>query len=867
MTDFATPAETSPTRKRSLADVLTVENILWACLILVAIITRFWDLGSRTQHHDESLHTYYSWMWAVGDRTYVHFPLTHGPLLFHLNALVYWIGEHLPFIGVSDATSRFMPALAGVITIWLPWLLRSRRFLGRWGALAVGFMLLISPAMLYYTRYIRHDPYMVLGTLLLAIALFRYFETPQRRWIIIAFVTVAALLANHELVLATFLIMCVVLWGSVLLTQLRVLIPIHIVSLILLGLAAALFKDDPFPPIPWQRPASAALTPGEAWNYVVIFAPAVLAFVAALFLIWLVRDWRKMEVFAGVLVVFSIGWLTWAQRLLPNYPDLDAMPIGQETTYLTTNEFHSALLHHNLVQAVVVVAMVFLLGCALSLRWYLRDKPDSMNGLDYALGDALPNTVGFGLRKMLQDTTGLAIGISAGFITWIVLFTSWFQNPAGIGTGTYETNGTLLYWLGQHDVRRGEQPWFYFIILGFQYEWLGIFVSTVGTILLGWRLLRFIAGRDAHPNLLWQSFTVAWFLGMFLVLSWAGEKMPWLIVHITLPAVLVGGWLINELITGAIRWYQERDRIAAIPDRYGPFALAISLVLLFMGWFFLTARETFGSWNESSGVWIRQVASSALRDWWMQAIPPLAAMFLIAAAVWIIGPRRTMYSTLVAAFAVMSMFQVHAGFRMSFLEGDLAKDTMIYNTIGPDVHQLVDDMHELSYLLYGNNEIHIVVDSCAMQWPQLWYFRDTEFPNAKLGTFVLSGSPDVILTGQGTSEDCWPSEIPGYTSQLYFMRVHEGESATYRKFAIAPELTPGRSAWEFASDPTDLKAVLKSIRNSIEYSLTPEGQQRLFRLVMYRDPAGPQTVWVMRVWVRNDILPQYNEVRYGDTQP
>ena len=45
----------------------------------------------------------------------------HGPFLFHANALVYLL------FGDSDATSRFLPALAGVMLVGAPWLLRGQR--------------------------------------------------------------------------------------------------------------------------------------------------------------------------------------------------------------------------------------------------------------------------------------------------------------------------------------------------------------------------------------------------------------------------------------------------------------------------------------------------------------------------------------------------------------------------------------------------------------------------------------------------------------------------------------------------------------------------------------------------------------------
>ncbi|MBA3644491.1 MAG: TIGR03663 family protein, partial [Chloroflexia bacterium] len=95
---------------------LTVEGVLWILLIVAAAITRFWDLGSRALHHDETIHTYYSWGLYSGEAPYVHNPLSHGPFLFHANAVVYFL------FGASDATSRFLPALAGVLLVALPWL-------------------------------------------------------------------------------------------------------------------------------------------------------------------------------------------------------------------------------------------------------------------------------------------------------------------------------------------------------------------------------------------------------------------------------------------------------------------------------------------------------------------------------------------------------------------------------------------------------------------------------------------------------------------------------------------------------------------------------------------------------------------------
>src|SRR5262249_52753779 len=88
----------------------SVETALYPVILAPAALTRFWDLGSRALHHDESLHAYFSWLLATG-QGYVHDPLMHGPFLFHITALIYFL------LGATDASSRFSAALFGVALV------------------------------------------------------------------------------------------------------------------------------------------------------------------------------------------------------------------------------------------------------------------------------------------------------------------------------------------------------------------------------------------------------------------------------------------------------------------------------------------------------------------------------------------------------------------------------------------------------------------------------------------------------------------------------------------------------------------------------------------------------------------------------
>jgi predicted membrane-bound mannosyltransferase len=779
--------ESAGTRNPASAWAITVEQVLWAVLILAAIVTRFWNLGYRALHHDESLHAYYSWGFSTGDIPYVHNPLMHGPFLFHANALVYQL------FGVSDATSRYMPALFGVLLVWFPWLLRGRHFLGPWGALATGYMLLLSPAFLYYTRYIRHDPYTSAGALLLAIAIFRYLERPQRRWMIIAFASVAFLLTNHEIVFAIVLAMVVVLWGALLWPRLQVLITVHLGSVLLAGSVYVLFKDsEPWPAIPWENATPEA-----------------------------------------------------------------------------TRDYYNALLTHPFVLGMAVVGIVFILGCIVALRWQVSRRDDAGSLNEALLGGARPNTVEYGAYHALRDAAGLGIGALVALAIFIGLFTTLFTNLGGIATATYAPNGTLLYWLGQQEVQRGEQPWFYFITEGFQYEWLGIFFAAAGTVLTGVRLVKGLFGRDTGPNLLFNVFNAFWFLFLFAVLSWAGEKMPWLIMHFALPGFLVGGALINEIVEGAIGYFRSHRLRAGqlrVP-RLGMLGLFGSLVVLALSWYFIAAHLTYGEWNQvSTGGWRRDIPRWAENDWWMLALPPAAALGLMVVGVWLTGVRRAAYATLAATFVVFSLFQAHQGFRLAFLEGDTARDTLIYNTTSPDITQLTSDLMEMSEIAYGDESMQVMFDGCS-QWPLNWYLRD--LPNRQMISTVPnnpSGQPPVIV-GVLSSWDgrcTMPEEIEGYTAQTYVLRWHEPEQAIYREFAIAPEIPVGRSAWRSESQPHDISAIARSIMSSFEQITGQEGQQRLFRLVMYRELPAGLNPYRFRVYIRNDMLPYYNDVRYGE---
>jgi predicted membrane-bound mannosyltransferase/DNA-binding beta-propeller fold protein YncE len=171
---------------------LNWEVIAYTLIFVVAVLTRFVNLGARVMSHDESLHTYYSWrLYEYGE--YVHTPLMHGPVLFHMVAFFYFL------FGDNDFTARIYPAVLGVLIVMFPLLLR--RWLGRIGAVIASVLLLISPMMMYYNRYIREDTPSVFFTVVMVYALLQYIdgERPRRTsWLWLMSAALLLTLASKE---------------------------------------------------------------------------------------------------------------------------------------------------------------------------------------------------------------------------------------------------------------------------------------------------------------------------------------------------------------------------------------------------------------------------------------------------------------------------------------------------------------------------------------------------------------------------------------------------------------------------------------------------------------------------------------------
>jgi uncharacterized protein (TIGR03663 family) len=438
-------------------------------MLVLAVVSRLWALGARVMSHDESLHVYYSWLLASG-KGYAHNPMMHGPFLFEATALMNVL------FGASDFTSRLVPVILGIfVAIFVPQLLKP--WLGRFGSLAASGLLLISPFVLYYSRYIRHDMQVIAWLLLAVVAVWRYLENRHEKHLILLAIALSLMISTMEI---SFIYLAI-LAGYLLLR--------------------AIYSAR----LSWKK---LILTP--EFDLIVVLSTLGAFLASPIALLVLNPIWTRLTgapfVELKILDTQALGWTTGGTGL-----------------------------------HVWGLLVAFWIGAAVVGLWW-------------------------GGRRWLR-LAGLFLAITA------TLFTTFWTNPAGLGTGFV---GSLGYWLSQQGVARGTQPWYYYGIILPIYEYLpliGGFLAGVYYLIKRKHLSG--ASRSFIPFVIW------WAAMIFLGLSLAGEKMPWLSTHITIPFILLTAWWIGRLIEGEALWDATmREKWVATISRGAGFTLVGILTFL-----------------------------------------------------------------------------------------------------------------------------------------------------------------------------------------------------------------------------------------------------------------------------------------------
>ncbi len=764
---------------RPLRDVLAVrlEVVAFAAILLLAVFTRFYHLGDRVMSHDESLHTYFSWQLYKGSG-YEHNPMMHGPFQFHVIALSFFL------FGDNDFTARVPHAAAAVLALAFLWL--WRRYLGSKGTLIAAGLMLISPYMLYYGRYARNEALIMPLAVVMLWATLRYLETGANRyltWLVVS-------LALHFVIKETAFIytaQLLIFLGLLLLDQLsRAAWPqardsarfffallFGVVALMAAVLAGA---HTPQAAAVQGQPA-VDMAAGLSGHTMMtgFLALAALGFLAAVGFLLKGYGWRRLlehRAFVLIVVVFSL--------VMPMLAPLPMHLIGWDAMdYTNVGRMHTAFF------LVPLIALAAALGTSWNYRTWLWEA-----GLFYAI--------------------------------FAVFQTTLFTNGSGLFSGLV---GALGYWLQQQGVHRGSQPWYYYLVIQIPiYEYLPALGALAAMVWWPWRSRRKAASEAAEapeadadavseaspapapaPSTLVFSLLAYWSVTSFLAYTFAGEKMPWLTVHITLPMILLTGWFLGKL-ADAVDWHDFTRR---------------------KGWLLLALMAVF------------VLATAEVVRTWLSATPPFqgdslvqlqaTANFLVGVAVLVLSGaglvwasagwrmRDLRYVGVLVFFGFLAMLTTHTAVQATYYNYDQANEYLVYAHSARGVKTVMAQVQAISERTTDGLGIEVAYDS-AIAWPFTWYLRN--YPNQKFYGSEPTG--DLRNT---------PIVLVGATD---FGKVESIVGRDYVRFDYIRMVWPNQDYFTFLPD-TSLKDMKQALVEEFKALQNPARRAAYFQIWLNRD--------------------------------
>ncbi len=727
----------------SLFPGVTVEHLLVTLIIIATVISRFYAVGLRVMSHDEVNHVVPSYELYQG-RGYAHDPVTHGPLQFHLLAASYFL------MGDSDFASRVPAALFSIATVVFV-LFAFRRYLGRTGALLAGLFFLVSPYMLFYGRYTRNEAFVALFGVVMLYSVLRYLETGRHNILYLFTVVLALHFVTKEtafIYTAQLLIFLAVLflrdvirkeWKKPTQRDAFVFAMMGVLLFLAVALGAAIMYSG--------HSAAEQPTPQEQTYHILMLASLGMAFAAL--------------VVAAVVLIRSLKWA--AVKDMRSF-DLLILTISMILPQLIAFPMNLAKLNPlDYSETGLVTTSLFLLGAViLSLILGLLWKPRlwAVNiGIFYAIFTIFYTTFftnGQGFFTGLVGSLGYWLtqqGVNRGSQPWY--FFAFLQVPMYeflplVGTllalfiGLKHKLFSTLPGIAPFDQAKsedlGSKP---FMVpehaavedASYQLTWAetedgsgegqttlpletGAAEDEAETSTAFPESTVVVQNADAKSEIPQKLPVLAlllfWSVMSLLAYTLAGEKMPWLTVHITLPMILCAGFGFGYLVDSTPFRQMAGKKAGLILLTLPVFLVALGAVL----------SALIGSDRPFAGKELDQLRTTS--TFLFSCIALVVAGWLLIK--WLDKWRAGQIAKLIllALGAVLLVFTARSAFQANYINYDTAKEFLVYAHSARGPKDVLEQVEEISLRTTGGKDIKVAYIGDAL-YPYWWYFRD--YPN------------------------------------------------------------------------------------------------------------------------------------------
>jgi DNA-binding beta-propeller fold protein YncE len=336
------------------------------------------------------------------------------------------------------------------------------------------------------------------------------------------------------------------------------------------------------------------------------------------------------------------------------------------------------------------------------------------------------------------------------------------------------------------------------------------------------------------------AFLIYWAIEVLFIYSWAGEKMPWLTVHLTLPFIFLAAWTLDRALRG-VDWGGAWSRGGAVFGLLLPLAGVAVITLLsvrpFQGVSLFDLRDT--------GQWLGSL---------------LVAALLIYALVRYgrrLGRGLAGRVALVALVLILSLLTLRFAWLVSFINYDYVSEYLFYAHGAPDVTLGMEQIEDLSRRTVGDRQIKVAYDN-ESTWPFEWYFR--EYPNRAF--YADSPSRDqldapIVIVGGANESKVKP--FLGDRYQRFDYRLVWWPIEAYK------EQSP-RKLWHTYLRP-DLSGVSDETTQAALWDEVREKRAELWNILFYRRHATPHNEWpyVHRyyMYIRQDVLNELWDYQTG----
>ena len=814
------------------------ETVAYLTIVALSVISHLWGLGHMAMHHDESIHAWSSWRFYTG------------------------AGSFSCWGGATAPTYCYDPVYHGP-TLYL-FTLASYFLFGDGEAQARLPMALAGIGMVASAWWLR--PYLGRRGALIAAALLAF--SPSLLYF--------TRFARHDGLM--------VLWE------------------IWMFIGALRWLDSGRPGWLYLTAAAVALAMGTHELYYILF------FIFGVFLIMRLLSESRFARYLhwGIIGIFAI-----CLALMAFNPPL---PVGK---------------------GLYLGEKAFLIASALALAWLCQGLWDPRPALTERLS-----------RTWSEDRRSIWVALSILVTIYLVEYTTFFAYPRGAIDGLY---AGLAYWLGsQQEYARGDQPWFYYLMQLPLYEPLAALcgVGVVAAMVAAVVRRVIISRRPASDAQLMSvdgdavqsdtieltdeedpqgaAFTgplnasrlpppasgsawplaplllVFWFFCAVIFFSWAGEKMPWLLVHMALPGNLLAAWCLDRLLKAVDVRLQVKTTDESLPAAYSPLP---TILLAMIGTLLVLVSIGVALWRLGMPV-IGQGGQSNL----LQGLVPLIiaggliyGMLTLASRA---GGRLVLAIAGLTLAGLIDAYTLRATWMAVYEHPDTPVELLVYTQTAPDVPRFVADIRELAVNLTRNSRtsdditgglsMPIFVDSGddsgdgSLAWPLQWYLRDfqhlvwtkkaafqknpgPETFNVQMPDKTTALAPVVLLYKPHVTDEVRKALEANYVQPygqtgVFNWWFPEGQKCSpgdpgYKRFSYSTWTSQSILSAGSTADGgrggcgRDISAEVYSPLAPILWPLQRENWDTLYKYLIYRklpDPLVPGAR-EMEVWLRKDL--------------